>query len=225
MDDSVIAICATDGIAIVLKKSNQSDSQKAFTWDGDDPLLTKKIDIKWKVPTGIQKCEIKQISNNSIIIIIGHSENRKMILKMASIRIKNYLQHFNRTIPLGILCDGIANELNKNIGCNSEVILVSWDYANGGELYSINSDGNCFKYYANAIGGNKESIRSKLRSLTLSNLTTTQALVEALRILNTECNDEFEFKMMRICSESDGIFEDCSDEMCKVVLAKIKKDY
>lgn len=229
MDESAVAITACDGVGIVVKKSKDKDSQAAFKCSGSDPLMRKKIESKLKIP-GIRKCEFNIIGSNSAVIVFGSAEERKDLLKIVSLKIKNHLQLFSQQISLQLLSDEVGNEMNKICqskidGCHSEVILTGWSHERGAELFSIESDGTRFKYQACAIGDNKEAIKNKLGPFVNQNISTNQCLIEGLKILMNESDEDFDFKLMRIGSETQGIFEMCDDEICKqVLLAAIRDD-
>lgn len=228
MDESAVVICANDGVGILIKRIKESDSQRAFSCAGSDPLMTKKIETKWKIPTGVRKCEANYIGNNAVIIVLGSADDRVGIFKFTASQIKSYSQLFNQQIPLQKLCDVIGNEMNKtNIcgacGCDVEVILASWSYEKGSELFAIDSDGSCYKYQACAIGEDKEAIKMTLSQLP-PNLSTSQCLVKGLKILMNESDDGFEFDLMRICSETQANFEYCDDNFNKQILMKALRD-
>lgn len=234
MDESVVVISACDGIGIIVQKSKDKDLQAAHgSWSSvgeNDPLMRKRIETKWNVPS-VRKSEIHWISNNTAIIALDSAAERKDLLKIASTKIQNNLQFFNQPISLGKLCDEIGNELNqisfsKMFGDrrHGEVILVGWSIEFGAEIFCIEADGTRYKYQACAIGGNKEEIKMRLGPFVNQNISTNQCLVEGLKILmNASCED-FDFELVRICSETQGNFERCSDDFCKLILCEAIKE-
>lgn len=224
MDETVVVISACNGVAIIVKKSKDKDSQAAFTCSGSDSLMRKKIETKWKIP-GVRKFEINSIEKSSAVIVFDSAAERKELLKIVSSKIKSCLSPFNQKIPLKKLADEIGNEMNKNchskmlgVECHSEVILTGWSHEAGGEIFTIESDGTRFKYQACAIGDDKEAIKSRLGHFVNQNISTTQCFVEGLKILMSLTDDSFDFELMRIGSDSQGIFEKCSGEFCKQIL-------
>lgn len=229
MAESAVVISANDGVAIVVKHNNgQLEKSSPFKYCGGDPLVTKTVNSNFSLPSNVRKCEVKPLGRSSAIVMFGTAGERSKILNIVSSGIKKW-QFLNR--PFKHLCDHIGIEINK-LGHSSstsqhggEVILTSWSPQNGCEVYGINSDGDCFVYHACAIGDDKDQLKLKLSYSNFEGLTTNQCLVEGLKILNEVTSNDIEFKFdaVRICSETQGVYEEANNELCNLISKEAEK--
>lgn len=223
MDESAVAFCAKDGVALVLKMLKDKEKVPAFKLTGNDPLMTKKIDSKLTIDKSI-KWEINQIGDSLVFVVFATKDERLQVSSMISKAAKSFTQHFNCIIPVKSLCEEIANNMNqmsvRGFNNKAEVIFASWNLFHGAELYAINSDKNSFKYSCYAIGDGSEFIKSRLSCIQTQNLTTVECMVEGLKMLMDESDEDFDFQLIRICAASQGKYEMLCDEMCKEVLMK-----
>lgn len=222
--ESAIAIAASDGVAMILKKIDEIKNEN----NQGDSLMTKVLPSKLFSPI-IKNCFMTAFRPSAAIIVFGDSKERQNILNIASKGAKEYSQRiFYHQIPLQNLSEFISNEMTKNYHANfspsnPEVILTSWTPQNGSEIYGI-SNGGSYRYQACAIGDEKSELISQLGSLNLSSITTNQALAEGVKILMNITEGEFKFEVAKISSENQGIYQDGTDEFCHEILLQAMRN-
>lgn len=227
LDETAFVISSSDGVGIIIKKNPAPEKFPRFEFD--DPLCTKVIQSKIQEPTYAKKCVVKSIGNSSAIVVSGIEDERKKVLGIATQGIKEFHQLFNKEAPVKDLADFIGSRLNNITHTSTqplpgvEVILTAWNIQTGPEVYIIKPNGDHFRYNACAIGGHNNHLNHKLSQTNLSNLTINQCLVEALKLLMEKDNSGFEFEVMRICGETEGIYQMASTEFCNQICDAVSR--
>lgn len=223
--ESAIVISANDGVGIIIKRSDPVQAPNNF----GDSLVTKVVPSKLNSEFD-EKCVNKSIGPSSAIVAFGNSSEVKKILEIASSGIKNYSQRvFCQQISMMDLSEFIGNEMSKSFHTrfslyNPEAILATWSPQNGSEVYGINSNGNRNKYQAYAIGNDASLLMGRLRCYDFSTISTNQALVEALKALMHLSKGEFKFEVARISSETNGVYQDGTNELCELISKEAMKN-
>ncbi len=228
MSESAIVLSSLDGIGIIVKKIDSTEKIFPFEYE-KDPLMTENLKSKFKISTNIQKCEVKSIGSSCAIIVFGIFDERKKVFEIVTKIIKNNFKFFTPKIDLKILADYIESEINKlthtsDFEFNGEIALATWNLQSGSEIYFIDSSCQNFRYKSCAVGEAKNPINLKLARLHFESLTVNESLTEGLKILMDESEDQFEFEVTRICSETEGNFQDESKNFCDEILKKVIRD-
>lgn len=223
MDESVVAFCAKDGIALIRKVLKGNEKVSAFNAAGDDPLITKKIVSKILIDN-IRKCEVEPFGESSIFVVFASKDERKAIKSLISKTTEKFNRHYNQTIPAESLCQEIANILNQMSHHGSEIetqaLFVTWSSLYGPEIYAINTDKTSYKYSSYAIGGGQKCLNKHLSCIPSKNMTTVECFTEGMKMLMEESEEDFGYELIRIGVDSQGKCEKCCDELCNEVLLK-----
>ncbi|KRT82017.1 hypothetical protein AMK59_5958, partial [Oryctes borbonicus] len=149
--------------------------------------------------------------------VSGLIADARQIVDIARREAANYRAQYNISIPLKYLNDRVSMYMHaytlysavRPYGCS--VILGTYDEIDGPQMYMIDPSGVSYGYYGCAIGKAKQSAKTEVEKLKLSNLTTKELVKEAARIIylvHDELKDKnFELELSWVCADSKGRHE------------------
>ncbi|KAJ5078818.1 proteasome subunit alpha type-3 [Anaeramoeba ignava] len=155
--------------------------------------------------------------------IAGLTADGRRIIKQANSEAKSYKDLTSEAIPLNVLVDRISSFVQMHtlyasirpFGC--AVMFGSYNEKDGAQLFLVEPSGVSFGYYGCAIGKAKQSAKTEIEKLNLSELTCREAIKQVAKIIYTihdESKDkEMELEMSWICKESGGKHELVPDDL------------
>ncbi|KAI4463943.1 proteasome subunit alpha/beta [Holotrichia oblita] len=191
---TVIALKGKDGVVFAVEK-----------------LVTSKL-----YEPGANR-RIFNIDTHVGMAVSGLIADARQIVEIARREAANYRAQYNVCIPLKYLNDRVSMYMHaytlysavRPYGCS--VILSSYDDVDGPQMYMIDPSGVSYGYYGCAIGKAKQSAKTEIEKLKLTNMPTKDLVKEAARIVylvHDELKDKnFELELAWVCADSKGRHE------------------
>lgn len=143
--------------------------------------------------------------------IAGLPPDGRQVVGRACDEAANYKRFYGEAIPAHVLCERVASYVHlfnlywslRPFG--STVLLAAYD-KNGPQLSVVDPSGNAHRYYGTAVGKGRQAARNEIEKLKLDQLTCSEAVVEAAKILYKVHDDDgkpFEIEMSWICDDSN----------------------
>jgi len=171
------------------------------------------------------------------ITLSGIAADARQIVNRGREEVRSYKSFYGENIPGKVLVDRIAGFMHAHtlywyyrpFGCS---VLIGTNGDDGPELYQVDPSGVSHRFFATAIGKNKEAAKSELEKLDFTKITCKKAVFEIARIiykLHDDSKDKnFKLEMSWSCEESDKIHapvpEDILGEACKAAIELKKKE-
>lgn len=152
----------------------------------------------------------------------GLIADARQIVDIARREASNYRSQYSVSIPLKYLNDRVSMYMHaytlysavRPYGCS--VILASYEDGQP-EMYSIDPSGVAYGYHGCATGKAKQSAKTEIEKLKLSNMTCRELVKEAAKIIylvHDELKDKnFELELSWVCKESEGRHEKVPDNV------------
>eukprot|EP00918_Siedleckia_nematoides_P069574 GHVU01151714.1.p1 GENE.GHVU01151714.1~~GHVU01151714.1.p1 ORF type:complete len:252 (+),score=34.93 GHVU01151714.1:246-1001(+) len=143
------------------------------------------------------------VDKHATIAVAGFVADARQIVERAREEARNYRRTFAEAIPGRVLADRLGLLLHAYTlywsvrPFGASVLLAVHDQENGGEpeLYAIDPSGSCYKYFAMAIGKGRQTAKTELEKLKLSELTCKEAVFHVCKILHQVHEDNKDRKM------------------------------
>lgn len=145
----------------------------------------------------------------------GLNADGRAIVQIARDEATNYRQQYDRPIPLKQLNDRLSSYLHAYTLYSAvrpfgvSVIIAAWTPENGPEMYMIDPSGLALGYYGCAVGKAKQSAKTEIEKLKLSELTARQLASEASKIIyqvHDELKDkEFKLELSWVGQDTEGL--------------------
>jgi len=137
------------------------------------------------------------------LALSGLAADARQLVNKARHEATEYRSFYGSEIPGNILSDRLAGHVHSNTlywhsrpyGC--AVLLASYDEVNGPQLYAIEPNGVCYRYYGTAIGKYKQGSSSELEKIDFTQVTCREAINHVARILY-KLHDEVKDKEMEV---------------------------
>lgn len=187
---TLVGICCKDGVVMGVEKSIVS---KMLVEGSNRRLFT--VDTS----TGIGTC--------------GLSADARKLVNFARDEAKSYKGHSGQPISGSVLSERVAGEVHMHtlywylrpFGCT--VMVANYDANSGPQLQMIEPAGQNYKYFACAVGKQKQGAKTELERLKFDAITCREAvkkIAEIIYKLHDDVKDkEFELEMSWVCDESD----------------------
>lgn len=188
--DTVIGIRCIDGVVLGVEK-----------------LIKSKMMIKSSYR------RIFTTSKNSGIAVGGLLPDGRQIVNRAREEVANYKDSFGIDIPGKILSQRLSLYIHayteyyylRPFGIS--VLLSIYDDMNGPQLYMIDTSGECYRYFAIAIGKSAQQARVELEKIDFKKMKCRDAVIRIAQIIygvHDEIKDKpFELEISWICDESN----------------------
>lgn len=172
--------------------------------------VEKNILSKMLVQTSNRR--IHTADEHAGIALSGLAADARQLVNQARTESSEYRNFYGSNIPGKILSERLAGHIHKNtlywhsrpFGCS--ILLAVYDDDLGPQLYAMEPSGNCFRYFAHAIGKYKQGSASELEKIDFSKITCKEAVKEVARIiykLHDDVKDkEMEVELSWVCDES-----------------------
>lgn len=226
MGDSAIVVGSKNGCAIIIRREfSESDESSSSS---DDSLLEKTIKSKLKIPSQFRQCEVKSPTDRLDIAIVayGSADEREKIFTEIKNEMRSYLLSFYTTIPLNILSDSIGSFIKNfkilNDAWSAEVIIATWNSQTGCELYAIDSNGDAYKCFGNAIGQQKKALQKQLFKIDPTNFEISKLLENITNILVQEFDETDNYQLSWICDKSNGRHQKCDEKVVADIMKMLK---
>ena len=143
--------------------------------------------------------------------IAGLVPDGRVLVNRAREEARSFKQNFGIKVSGETLGERLAGYMHtfslyewlRPFGCG--VMLAVWG-EEGPELFALEPDGSCYKYYGCALGKAKQQAKTMIESLNLEELTCRAAVLEIAKMLHQVHDDlkdkAFELEMSWICEES-----------------------
>jgi len=154
---------------------------------------------------------IHNVDKHAGMAMAGLVADGRIIANRAQEESASYKQNYGVAIPGQILADRVSGFFHvftlydsvRPFGCAS--LLAIWD-TDGPALYSIEPNGEAYRYFGCALGKAKQQAKTMIESLKLEELTCRQAVFEVAKMIH-QCHDDvkdkaFELEMSWVCEES-----------------------
>ncbi|KAK9822442.1 hypothetical protein WJX74_011023 [Apatococcus lobatus] len=146
--------------------------------------------------------------------IAGVSADGRQIVNRAMQEATQYKGFYGEVIPGYVLSERIASYVHlfnlywyvRPFG--AALLMASYD-SEGPQLYLIEPGGTAHRYFGTAIGKGRQSAKTDIEKLKLTELSCRQGVVEVAKILHTVHDEEkpFELELAWICDESNKEFK------------------
>lgn len=147
----------------------------------------------------------------------GLNADGRAIVQIAREEATNYRQHNDRPIPLKQLNDRLASYLHAYTLYSAvrpfgvSIIIAAWTPENGPEMYMIDPSGLALGYYGCAVGKAKQSAKTEIEKLKLSDMTARQLASEASKIIyqvHDELKDkDFKLELSWVAEGTQGLHQ------------------
>ncbi|XP_063695728.1 proteasome subunit alpha type-3 [Culicoides brevitarsis] len=133
----------------------------------------------------------------------GLNADGRAIVQIAREEATNYRQQNDRPIPLKQLNDRLSSYLHAYTLYSAvrpfgvSVIIAAWTPEEGPEMYMIDPSGLALGYFGCAVGKAKQSAKTEIEKLKLSELTARQLASEASKIIY-QVHDELKDKDFKL---------------------------
>jgi len=146
--------------------------------------------------------------------VAGLLADAKQVVERACSEASTYRSEYGAPVPLKYLKDRVALYVHaytlysaiRPYGCS--VLMGSYDKATGSQLYCIEPSGTSYGYFGCAIGKAKQTAKTEMEKLKLSDMTCRELVKEAAKIIyviHDEIKDKaFELELSWVCAETDG---------------------
>jgi len=146
--------------------------------------------------------------------VCGLIADARQIVDIARREAANYRSQYGVHIPLKYLNDRVSMYMHaytlysavRPYGCS--VILSSYDVTDGPSMYLIDPSGVSYGYHGCAVGKAKQSAKTEIEKLKLTNMSTRDLIKEAAKIIylvHDELKDKnFELELSWVCAETEG---------------------
>lgn len=150
-------------------------------------------------------------SNNRIFTIDNHiglafsglNADGRAVVQIAREEAQNYRQQYDRPIPLKILNERISSYLHAYTLYSAvrpfgvSVIIAAWSEEGGAEMFMIDPSGLSLGYFGCAVGKAKQSGKTEIEKLKLSEMNCRQLTAEASKIIH-QVHDELKDKDFKL---------------------------
>jgi len=174
-------------------------------------LAVEKLVIS-KMLVASSNRRIATIDLHAGLAMSGLAADARQLVNKGREESRSYKNFYGTAIPGQVLADRLAGHVHTHtlywylrpFGCAA--LIAAYDDERKAQLYMVEPSGVSFRYFANAIGKNRQGCKSELEKLPFSTITCRQAVKEIARIvynLHDEVKDKgFELEMTWICEES-----------------------
>uniref|UniRef100_A0A336K458 CSON015491 protein n=1 Tax=Culicoides sonorensis TaxID=179676 RepID=A0A336K458_CULSO len=145
----------------------------------------------------------------------GLNADGRAIVQIAREEATNYRQQYDRPIPLKQLNDRLSSYLHAYTLYSAvrpfgvSIIIAAWTPENGSEMYMLDPSGLALGYFGCAVGKAKQSAKTEIEKLKLSELTARQLASEASKIIyqvHDELKDkEFKLELSWVGADTQGL--------------------
>eukprot|EP00455_Lapot_gusevi_P052550 TRINITY_DN800_c0_g1_i1.p1 TRINITY_DN800_c0_g1~~TRINITY_DN800_c0_g1_i1.p1 ORF type:complete len:258 (+),score=60.37 TRINITY_DN800_c0_g1_i1:75-848(+) len=174
---------------------------------GVEKLILSKMLVK-----GSNK-RIHSCDTHAGMALAGLAADARQIANKAREEAQNYRSFYGSAITGFALAERVAQHVHSYTlywylrPFGASVLLGSFDNEAGPQLYMVEPTGVCNRYYASAIGKNKQGAKGELEKLDFSTITCRQAIKEIAKILYKLHDDikdkEMELELSWVCEESN----------------------
>lgn len=145
----------------------------------------------------------------------GLNADGRALVQIARDEAQSYTQQYDRPIPLKMLNDRLSAYLHaytlysavRPFGIG--LIIAGWTEQTGPEMYMLDPSGLALGYLGCAVGKAKQSAKTEIEKLKLSEFTLEQATTEAAKIIyqvHDELKDkEFKLEMSWVGEQTRGV--------------------
>jgi len=155
--------------------------------------------------------------------VAGLIADARQLVDIARKESGNYRSQYGVSIPLNYLNDRISMYMHAYTlysavrPYGSSVIVGTWDEKRGPDMYMIDPSGVSYGFHGCATGKAKQSAKTEIEKLKLSNMSARELVKEAARIIyivHDELKDKnFEMELSWVCEETKGRHERVPDEL------------
>eukprot|EP00298_Acanthocystis_sp_HF-20_P028539 c7297_g1_i2.p1 GENE.c7297_g1_i2~~c7297_g1_i2.p1 ORF type:complete len:266 (+),score=109.47 c7297_g1_i2:32-799(+) len=138
----------------------------------------------------------------------------RQLINRARSEAEGYRSFYGKNVPTRLLAERVASYMHlftlyghvRPFGAS--LLIGSYNKNDGAELYLTEPSGDIQKYRAIAVGKGKQTAKTEIEKLKLSELTCREAVREIARIIYLAQDEnkqkQFEFQMSWICDETEG---------------------
>jgi len=174
--------------------------------------VEKVVISKMLVPSSNRR--IQTVDLHAGLAMSGLAADARQLVNKGREESRSYKSFYGTPIPGSVLADRLAGHVHSHtlywylrpFGCAA--LIAAYDEEKHGELYMIEPSGISYRYFACAIGKNRQGCKTELEKLPFSTITCRQAVSEIARIcynLHDEVKDKgFDLEMTWVCAESKG---------------------
>jgi len=151
------------------------------------------------------------------VAVSGLLADAKKIVDVARTEASNYRSEYGSPIPLKYLKDRVALYMHaytlysavRPFGC--AILFGTYDKTDGPTLYCVDPSGVSYGYSGCAVGKARQTAKTEMEKLKLSQMTCKELIKEAAKIIyiiHDEVKDKsFELELSWICDESKGLHQ------------------
>lgn len=143
----------------------------------------------------------------------GLAADARQLVNFARKEAKQYKGFAGQHIAGNVLADRVGGEVHNHTlywylrPFGAVVMIANYDEVTGPQLYMVEPAGQTYKYFACAVGKQKQGAKTELERLPFDTITCKQAVKELAKIiykLHDDVKDkDFELEMSWVCDESD----------------------
>lgn len=176
---------------------------------------------------------IYAVDKHAGVAIAGLVADGRQIVNRARAESANYKSFYGLQIPTKVLCDRVANFAHlftlywwtRPFGTSA--LLGGYD-RDGPQLYSIEPSGVAFRFSGTAIGKGRQSAKTEIEKLKLSEMTCREGVMHVARIIHNARDEQkdkvFELELSWCCEESGRLFKRVPEDLVAAADAAAKAD-
>jgi len=159
---------------------------------------------------------IHNIDKSAGMATAGLVADGRVLCNRAREEAQSYKKNYGVMAPGQIIADRLSGYVHlytlydwvRPFG--SAALLAIWD-GDGPALFSIEPNGETYRYYGCALGKAKQQAKTMIESLKLDELTCKQAVFEIAKMIH-QCHDDvkdkaFELEMSWVCKDSGHVHQ------------------
>lgn len=143
----------------------------------------------------------------------GLSADARQLVNFARNEAKSYKGFYGHDVAGKTLADRIAGQVHMHTlywylrPFGAQVMVANYDEQQGPGLFMIEPSGQVYKYFACAVGKNKQGAKTELEKINFAEVTCREAVTKIAEIiykLHDDVKDkDFELEMSWVCDESN----------------------
>jgi len=144
--------------------------------------------------------------------LTGIAADGRQLVNKARSESRSYKSFYGSAIPGKVLAERVAGHMHMHTlywylrPFGATAIIASYDDEGGPELYMSEPQGTSYKYFACAVGKQRQGAKTELEKLKFETVTCREAVMEIAKIiykLHDDVKDKaFELELSWVCDES-----------------------
>lgn len=193
-------------------------------------LAVEKLVISKMLVAGSNR-RIFNVDKHAGIATAGLAADGRQIVNRARAEAANYKSFYGDQVPAEVLCDRVASFKHimtlyggtRAFGVGT--LLAIYD-AEGPQLFQIEASGNSHRYFGTAVGKGRQTAKTEIERLKLTEMTCREAVIAAAKIIYQVHDDAkesaFELELSWVCEESARIHQRVPQELHDTATAAAK---